>query len=66
MGFAMDLDHVLTISIAAFLIVGFVLPNVAALLMRYETRRHWMLAVLAPFVTAGILFGISAVVQSGS
>lgn len=41
----MDVDHVLTVTIAWLMLIGAVMPNLAALFMRYDTRRRWLLAV---------------------
>lgn len=52
----MDVDHVLTVTIAWLMLSGAVMPNLAALFMRYDTRRRWLLAIVAPFIVAAGLF----------
>lgn len=55
----MDIDHVLTVVIAGLMLIGFVMPNFAALFMRYETRWRWAFAVAVPFVVAAVLLETS-------
>lgn len=57
----MGIDHVLTVLTAGLMLIGFLMPSAAAYFIRYETRRLWLFAVIAPFFAVAFLLGVSFV-----